>query len=528
MKRQFLRLFLTLTAAAFLAHAHFVFVVPEPGGARAKLFMSEQLQPDGEVDFATVAGTKLNLRDGGRDTPLALTKGTDAFLLSLSGSGTRIIYGTTDLGFSGRPGAKPYVLIYYPKTILGNAFAGNVTVGGQTPVEIVPVGKPGAVKLLLLARGKPLANSEITVLLPGGDQKKVMTDGMGQTEALPQTGRFGAWARFWEPAAGERDGKKYEEVRHYATLVFDADGKAATAATQFGTLPKAAASFGAVADDGWLYVYGGHISPTHSYSTDAVTGQFHRMKLSAPGTWEALPGGPAVQGMNLAAYGGKIYRIGGMTPRNPPGQPADTHSVADCARFDPASKKWEALPPMPQPRSSHDVVVIDGKLIVSGGWDMQGPAGQKWADTILTLDLTAPRLEWKEAPQPFKRRALIAAAYKGKMYVMGGMDEKGAVVPEVDIYDPRTGAWTKGPAVPGTGVNAFAPAAVTHRGELYLSVADGTLYRLDEGKGQWVDSGRATARVAHRLVSNGETVLVIGGAIDGQNLDSIEAVAVSQ
>jgi N-acetylneuraminic acid mutarotase len=384
-------------------------------------------------------------------------------------------------------------------------------------------------KLQLLARGKPVANSEITVLLPDGSQRKLQTDAAGQTETLAQSGRFGAWARFWEAAFGERDGKRYQEIHHYATLVFDAAvAGAIPAAVSFATMPEATASFGAVVSGGWLYVYGGHVSPTHSYSTDAVSGKFFRMNLAGPGKWEELPGGPGLQGMNLATYAGKIYRIGGMMPRNQPGHAADNFSSADCARFDPASQVWEALPPMPEPRSSHDVVVIGDQLIVTGGWDMEGKAGQHWSDTMFTLDLSAPKLEWKSAPQPFRRRALIAAVYQGRMFVMGGITDMGKVVGDVDIYDPRTKAWTKGPALPGSGVNPFAPAAAVDAGSLYVSVADGTLYRLDRSEQSWEKVGRGTPRVAHRAVADGQSILVMGGAEKGMNLDLIEAIPVNQ
>src|SRR5262249_45721127 len=82
-------------------------------------------------------------------------------------------------------------------------------------------------------------------------------------------------------------------------------------------LPQAVSSFGAVGSECWLYVYGGHIAPTHNYSTEAVTGEFQRLKLGTGdqpdgNDWEKLPGGPRVQGMNLAAHAGKIYRAGGM------------------------------------------------------------------------------------------------------------------------------------------------------------------------------------------------------------------------
>jgi len=228
--------------------------------------------------------------------------------------------------------------------------------------------------------------------------------------------------------------------------------------------------------------------------------------------------------MNLAAYGGKIYRIGGMEPRNAPGTAADTFSVADAALFDPASRRWESLPSLPEPRSSHDFVVIGSKLIVTGGWALQGKSGQKWMGTLQVLDLGAIHPAWKSASQPFKRRALIAAAYRGKMYVMGGMTDKSEIVPDVDIYDPRSGLWTKGPPLPGTAANCFAPAATVHEGHLYVSLANGSLYRLNDAVQRWEEAGHATPRVAHRLVSGGTALLVIGGAADGNNFDLIEAL----
>ncbi|MBS1874685.1 MAG: hypothetical protein JSU00_15830 [Acidobacteria bacterium] len=520
--RQHILCALLLFGAATLAQAHFVFVVADGGGKSAKVFISEVLQPDGGVDPGLISGARLWVRDAdGHETPAAMTRADDAYRIQWQGS-PRLIHGVADLGLTQRAGGKPHLLLYYPKTILGDPLAGGAAVGEAAPVEIVPVGEAGALRLRLLAHGKPAANAEVTVILPDGAQKKVRTGESGETEAFSQAGRYGAWARFWEPAEGERDGKKYEELRHYATLVFDAP------AVRFAPLPRATSSFGAVADGGWLYVYGGHVAPTHTYSTEAVSGEFVRLKLSTPGPWERLPEGPRLQGLNLAAHGGKIYRIGGMTPRNAPGTAADNHSLADCARFDPATRQWEALPPLPEPRSSHDVVVVGDTLIVSGGWNLRGKAGETWADTILMMDLTAGKLEWKAAPQPFRRRALIAAAHDGRMFAMGGIDAEGAVSAEVNIYNPATGLWTKGPTLPGAGMNTFAPAACVHRGRLYVSLADGVIHRLDESTRRWIEAGRATPRIAHRMAPAGDRMFVIGGASGGANLDRIDAVEPAQ
>jgi hypothetical protein len=528
MRRQLLSTFLLLAAASG-ASAHFVFVLPQSGGTSARIVMNEELKPSSEVDIGIIAGLKLSVRKGnGSETPLALVKGENFYEALVPGTGTRLLHGIVDLGMLQSGPGKPNILIYYPKAIAGDAFSAKTVVGDAAPVEIVPVGKPGSVTLKLLVMGKPKAEAEITVILPDGSQQKVKTDANGISEhQFTQTGRYGAWARDWQPSAGERDGKRYEEIRNYATLVFDAGtATVQSTATKFATLPEATSSFGAAVSGGWLYVYGGHVAKTHSYSTESVSGLFERLPLSGDGAWEKLPGGPGLQGMNLVSFEDKLYRIGGMSPRNKPGEPQAIYSVADCARFDPSTKKWEPLPALPEPLSSHDMVVINGKLIVAGGWNLTGSTNGEWSTSLHILDLKAARPEWKSAPQPFKRRALIAAALDGKMYVLGGIDDTTDVSHDVDIYDPETGVWTKGPAVPGDEISSFAPAACVHGGTLYVSVADGTVYGLDTRKKSWEKVGAASPRLAHRMVSDGKQLLVMGGAEKGNNSDLVEAVAV--
>ncbi len=519
MPQRFLSLF--LFAAAL--QAHFIWVLPEAGQGKAVVFLSEELKPDEGVRPDYVKNAKLVLRDAaGRETALALTKDSDAYTADLPAGG-RLIHGVLDLGFTQRGPSKPHLLLYYPKTILGEAFDGQTQVGSQAPVELVPLGKPGEVRLKLLGRGKPVPQAEITVILPDGQQAKLKTGDNGETEVIAATGRFGAWARFWEPLGGEREGKKYEETRHYATLVFDT----ALTTKPFAKLPEATSAFGAVAADGYLYVYGGHISPTHSYSTAAVSGKFHRLNL-AKGTWESLRGGQGLQGMNLATYRGKVILVGGMSPKNAPGEKTDTRSVAECALFDPQTREWQPLPPLPAARSSHDVVVIGSQVIVVGGWNLKGPEPTQWATDLQILDLAAKKPAWTSAPQPFRRRALIAAAHGQKMYVIGGFDENNNVIKEVAVYDAAAKSWSKAPALPVDHQASFAPAAAVHQNALYVSVADGRLFKLDEAKGAWIEAGRGTPRLAHRVVSANQQLLVLGGAARGQNSDLVEAVTPAQ
>ncbi len=309
---------------------------------------------------------------------------------------------------------------------------------------------------------------------------------------------------------------------------------APAAAAEYPPTPAAVASAGAAVSDGYLYLYGGHSGKTHAYDNKSTLGTFHRLKLDGGTKWEELPGGPVLQGMNLAAHGGKVYRVGGMSPRNAPGEPADSVSVADVARFDPKSGKWEELPALPAGRSSHDVVVVGDKLVVVGGWQMGGKDGKSsWHDTALSLDLTAKDAKWVEIPQPFKRRALTAAAAGGKVYVLGGLTEKGTD-PRVDILDVATGKWADGPALPDggkdAGLPAFSPAAAAAGDRVVVHTSSGPVYRLTADGKEWEKVGTARKpRMVARLVplSSAEVVLVAGAA-KGGNVDLVEVIKLAE
>ena len=290
------------------------------------------------------------------------------------------------------------------------------------------------------------------------------------------------------------------------------------------SLPEPTSSFGAVGSDGYLYVYGGHIVRTHAYSTQSMSGRFTRLKLDGGAAWERLPDGPLVQGMNLAAHNGRIYRVGGMEARNAPGARQDTHSIADVARFDPAAGTWQPLPPLPTPRSSHDVIVVGDTLYVLGGWTMRGSERSVWAEQMAVLNLASPSPAWTSVPQPFKRRALTVAAAGDRIYVLGGMDHQDKVQHTVDVFDVRTQTWSEGPALPGGQLNGFSPAACAVDGRVYVSVADGRLHRLLENGNGWEPVTAATPRIVHRLVPHDGRILILGGAAKGTNFDLIESV----
>jgi uncharacterized GH25 family protein/N-acetylneuraminic acid mutarotase len=514
-------------------HAHFVFIVPQKDGTSVKVVFSEDLEPDEGVDIEKIAGLKLNaLHDGGKQAPVECKIGEHCLVGEPGLADPRVVFGSLDYGVLRRGDAKPFLLKYHPKAVLPGADETSATLGENAPLELVPVLADTSVTFKLLAAGKPVPEAEVTVLKPDGEKEKVQTDKDGRTRAFTESGRYVARARHDEIRSGEHDGQKYDEVRHYATLVVDLGTPLqqvrSDAAPLYPPLPQAVSSFGAAVCDGWAYVYGGHAGKAHEYSTDTVIGAFLRLKLDGGKTWEELPGDAPLQGLALVAHQGRLYRIGGMQPRNKPGDKADNHSLSTCARFDPAARKWEPLPDLPEGRSSHDAVVVGDRVHVAGGWRLKGVGVEPvWHDTALVLDLANNDPKWEPFQQPFQRRALTAAAFQDKVYVIAGLSPDAKTHLTVNVYDPAQGEWTTGPDIPGPPMNGFTPASCVAGGRLYLTPADGKVLRLSERGDAWEEVGQLKEpRFVHRMLPvTDDCLLVVGGASRKGNVALTETIA---
>jgi uncharacterized GH25 family protein len=210
-----------LLAAVSMSQAHFPFIVPDDKGATAKVVFSDSLEPDLNVNIEKLANTKLTLRDStGKESAVEWKKDNGFYSLAVPGSGTRVVYGVTDYGVLQKGDTKPFKLTYYPKAVIGTATAKEATIGKQA-LEVVAVGSGSKVRFQVLAAGKPLADSEVTVILPDGVKKTATTNKEGLTPEYDGLGRYGVYAKQVEAKPGEHAGKKYDEARHYATLVCD-------------------------------------------------------------------------------------------------------------------------------------------------------------------------------------------------------------------------------------------------------------------------------------------------------------------
>ena len=87
------------------------------------------------------------------------------------------------------------------------------------------------------------------------------------------------------------------------------------------------------------------------------------------------------------------------------------------------------MPSMPEPRSSHQAVVVEGRLYVIGGWAVDGGIRDgTWRDTMVSVDLRQPTLSWKSEPVPFLVRAMGLVALGKGIYVLGGLTPNGTTL----------------------------------------------------------------------------------------------------
>lgn len=283
-------------------------------------------------------------------------------------------------------------------------------------------------------------------------------------------------------------------------------------------LPQPATSFGAALSDNWLYIYGGNSGKAHEFHTECIKGDLFRLQIPSGKAWEKLESSEPLLGAAMATYDGRIIRVGGLQARNAKGQKNDLHSMNTVVAYNPKTQKWEALPSLPEARSSHDIVVFNDTLYVGGGWRLGGgdseTKGSHWYKNMLSLDLKAPDKGWQKHDQPFQRRALAVSVHNDRLWFLGGMDENDEPSKEVDWFEPKTNTWGKGPELPEGSMAGFGMAACATGGKLYASPLSGKLYVLSTDGKTW--EHRTTLknpRFFHRLLPvDGDNLIAVGGS----------------
>ncbi len=216
-----------LLLAAAPAQAHFLFVhigPPAEGGRYAEVYFSE-LADAGDPRFTEkIAHTTLWLQTApGKFEPLKVHKASDRLRALVPATGNLVVIGHCQYGVLARPNKTPFLLRHFPKAIAGNPDELNrMKPFEKVPLEIVATVEGETIRFAALKDGKPLPKAEFitideklnNVKLPGDDEGKAAWK-------PPTTGKYSVYIAHTSKANGEVDGKKYEEIRDFATVAFD-------------------------------------------------------------------------------------------------------------------------------------------------------------------------------------------------------------------------------------------------------------------------------------------------------------------
>ena len=459
-------------------------------------------------DYTTAPTKKVTTADGGY-LDVNLSEGVGALeaecLFGIFGQGERTM-----------------LLHYFAKAIAPEHLA-KLGRSARLDFDVVPQWQDGILRVTVLWKGKPVPESQLIVTDAAGGDQELTTDPNGNVQCrLKKLAGARLRARRMVKKPGQLAGKNYREQRQYCTVTFAAPtfaaSQTATPATTrrepvFPQLPQGVTSLGAAIVDHWLYTYGGHFGRAHHYSKTSQSSTLRRLNLDDPKSWEVVAQGPRLQGLAMVSYQGRLYRIGGFTAHNNEDEEHDLRSVADVASFDPGTKKWSALPPLPEPRSSHDAVVVNDQLYVVGGWAL-GSEKSQWHQTAFQMDLSHAMPRWIALPQPpFQRRALSVGHFQGKLYVVGGMQKQGGPTTKVAVFDPASKTWSAGVPLQGAGMEGFGSAAWNLNGRLYVSTYGGRLQSLSTDTRRWeVATELQEDRFFHRMMAWRGQLLLVGGA----------------
>jgi len=204
-----------------ISQGHFVWLLPGEKPNTVRLVFSDKLAPDADnpelVDRLKHA--RLFVHDpGGKHSDLALEKASAALTAKLPEK-AQVVRGSCTYGVTQRGDNPPQLLNYY--SILK---FGELTESGCFACQPFQVReeKPGI--FLVQYDGDPAAESEVVLVGPDGfAEQKGKTDKEGHVRfdlGNAPKGVFGLRAKHVVKESGDHEGKKYQQVTNYVTLVF--------------------------------------------------------------------------------------------------------------------------------------------------------------------------------------------------------------------------------------------------------------------------------------------------------------------
>ena len=166
--------------------------------------------------------------------------------------------------------------------------------------------------------------------------------------------------------------------------------------------------------------------------------------------WEFITQIPTErEGFATVVVDNKVYLIGGTLFKNLNGP----FGLSTVEVYDTHTNTWRRVADMPTPRAGARAAVVNGIIQVFGGFSSKDRFFQNWK-LPLHVEVYNPETDtWiQKQDMPVSRFNFDLGVADGRVYIIGGTTGFGAGheqrMDRVDIYDPGTDTWIKGPKMP--------------------------------------------------------------------------------
>lgn len=211
---------ITCTTIAMLtfvssAPAFFLFLGPvSPAEPQLMLFAGDRPKAEEKVSTDAFTGAKVQIL--APDGSLSSSNLGPNSSPKLDPTRVSAVMATVEYGVITR-GASPMFVVHHAKFVAKPSE--KPTLGGQA-LEITPIVRGSEVCFRVTSQGNAKAGVDVSVWVLGEKSARaVRTDETGTTPGFKQMGEYSVRCSTIEKQDGEHVGRKYGQVRHYATLV---------------------------------------------------------------------------------------------------------------------------------------------------------------------------------------------------------------------------------------------------------------------------------------------------------------------
>ena len=263
--------------------------------------------------------------------------------------------------------------------------------------------------------------------------------------------------------------------------------------------------------NGQFYVLGGFVD-----YTIVPTDQVHAYD-PATRTWSRKADIPwPISHSGVAVDGDYLYLAGGY-PANAT-KTTQLYGTNIVRRYNSVTDTWDTIRSLPQARATGALVLLGRELHWVSGTDItRADRAEHWA-----LNLEDPAATWQtRAPIPTARNHVGHVVYDGKIYIIGGailQDEAETALKIMEIYDPATDSWSRGPDMPTPRALIQGGVAV-HNGKIIVAGGENSFQRataevtsFDPATGKWTQlTPLPGKRIAGQLASIGDELYFATG-----------------